>query len=88
MASYDIEANRRLAIWKQKMMMMKPLVYALIVEDKAKKRGLSVESFAAGDLNAIIGMPCMKNDVVERWCTEFEEWLRLAEKLVHVHFVL
>ena len=63
MARYDIEANRRLAIWKQKMMTMKPLVYALIVEDEAKKRRLSVENFAAGDLNAIIGMPCMKSGV-------------------------
>ena len=44
MARYDIEANSRLAIWKQKMMTVKPLVYALIVEDKAKKRGLSVET--------------------------------------------
>ena len=34
---------------KQKMLTMKPLVYALIVENEVKKRGLSVESFAAGD---------------------------------------
>ena len=70
------------------MMTMKPLVYALIVEDEAKKCGLSVENFAAGGLNAIIGMSCIKNEVVERRCAEFEERLRLAEKLVHTHFVL
>ena len=33
-------------------------------------------------------MPCIKNEVVERRCAEFEERLRLAEKLVHTHFVL
>ena len=33
-------------------------------------------------------MPCIKNEVVERLCAEFEEQLRLAEKLVHTHFVL
>ena len=54
MARYNNEANRRLGIWKQKMMTMKPLVYALIVEDEAKKRGLSVESFAAGDLMQLL----------------------------------
>jgi hypothetical protein len=88
MERYDIQANRRLAVWKQKMTVMKPLVHAAIVEDEAKKHGLPLESIVGGDVNAIVKMPCMKNEMIERRCADYEERLVLAEKLVHAYFVL
>ena len=88
MARYDIEANKKVAQWKQRMIMMKPLVYAAMIEEEASKHGIDLGCLAGGDINVIANMPCMRTESIDRRCVEFEQRLILVEKLVHAKFLL